>query len=150
MKHHWQVLSFTEFTLEQLYAVLRLRQEVFAVEQQSIYLDLDNRDQQALHMLCTLDDQVLAYQRMLPPGLSFPDSSMGRIVVSPTARGLQLGKQLTQRGIDFNRETWPASDIRINAQLYLKVFYEELGFVVQGEEYDEDGIPHIQMLYRVI
>jgi len=150
MKHHWQVLSFTEFTLEQLYAVLRLRQQVFVVEQQSIYLDLDNRDQQSLHMLCTLDDQLLAYQRMLPPGLSYPESAMGRIVVSPTARGLQMGKQLVQRGIAFNREAWPDSDIRINAQLYLKDFYEQLGFVVQGDEFDEDGIQHIQMLCRAI
>ena len=147
MNYQWQTLTFEQLGLARLYAALRLRQEVFAVEQQSIYLDLDGLDQQSIHMLCTRDEELLAYQRCLPPGLSYPDSSLGRIVVSGAARGRQLGKELVLRGISYNLRTWPESDICISAQAYLKNFYKGLGFVAQGDEYDEDGIPHLQMLY---
>ncbi len=147
MSYHWQTLSFAQLGQAQLYAVLRLRQEVFAVEQRSIYLDLDGRDQQAMHMLCTENEQLLAYQRCLPPGLSYPESSLGRIVVSPAARGLHLGKDLVLRGISYNLRTWPEVGICISAQAHLKNFYTDLGFVAEGDEYDEDGIPHLQMLY---
>jgi len=143
----WQTLTFAQLSQEQLYAVLRLRQEVFAVEQQSIYLDLDGLDQQAVHMLCTRDEQLLAYQRCLPPGLRYPESSLGRIVVCPSARSQHLGKELVQRGISYNLETWPESDICISAQAHLKNFYRDLGFAAQGDVYDEDDIPHLQMQY---
>jgi ElaA protein len=148
MNYQWQSLTFAQLGQARLYAVLRLRQEVFAVEQQSIYLDLDGLDQQAIHMLCSRDEQLLAYQRCLPPGVSYPESSLGRIVVSPGARGLHLGVELVQRGISHNLQHWPDSGIRINAQSYLQKFYINLGFVTDGDEYDEDGIPHLQMLYR--
>jgi ElaA protein len=148
MNYQWHTLTFDQLGQARLYAVLRLRQEVFAVEQQSIYLDLDGLDQQAIHMLCTQDDQLLAYQRCLPPGLSYPESSLGRIVVCPAARSLHLGVQLVQRGISHNLQHWPDSDIRINAQCYLQKFYTNLDFVTDGDAYDEDGIMHIQMLYR--
>ena len=148
MNYQWHTLTFAQLGQARLYAVLRLRQEVFAVEQQSIYLDLDNLDQQAIHMLCTRDEQLLAYQRCLPPGLSYPESSLGRIVVCPAARNLNLGVQIVQRGISHNLQQWPDSGIRINAQCYLQKFYINLGFVADGDEYDEDGIMHVQMLYR--
>ncbi len=147
MTLRWQTASFPELASRELYAALRLRQEVFVVEQDCVYLDLDNLDQQAVHMLCWRDEQLLAYQRCLPPGVSYPDSSLGRIVVSPQARGLQLGRDLVQRGIDHNLGQWPASNIRINAQAYLRGFYTGLGFAATGDEYDEDGIAHVQMLY---
>lgn len=147
MNRQWQTLTFAQLGQEQLYVVLRLRQEVFAVEQRSIYLDLDGLDQQAVHMLCTRNEQLLAYQRCLPPGLRYPESSLGRIVVCPAARGRHLGKELVLRGISYNLRTWPESDICISAQAHLKNFYRDLGFVAQGDEYDEDGIPHLQMLY---
>ena len=148
MNYQWQTANFTELSHEDLYAVLRLRQVVFAVEQNCVYLDLDGLDQQAMHMLCHQDEQLLAYQRCLPPGHSYPESSLGRIVVCPAARGLQLGKELVSRGISYNLQHWPKTDIRINAQAYLRGFYTDLGFETRGDVYDEGGIPHLQMLYR--
>lgn len=148
MKYQWQTTSFTGLNQQQLYAALRLRQQVFVVEQSCIYLDLDGLDQHAFHVLCWRDTELLAYQRCLAPGSSYRDSALGRIVVAPQARGAQLGRELVQRGISHNLEKWPQSDIRINAQAYLRDFYTTLGFDSLGDEYDEDGIPHLQMLYR--
>ncbi len=149
MSYRWQTMSFEALTTGELYDLLRLRQEVFVVEQRSLYVDLDGRDRAAIHMLCWLDDELLAYQRLLHPGLSYSESSMGRIVVRKSARGRNLGRELVQRGIAHNRERWPGHDIRINAQAYLRTFYLDLGFTVAGDEYDEDGIPHVEMLYRI-
>lgn len=143
----WHTLPFAELGADQLYGILRLRQEAFVVEQDCVYLDLDGRDQQAIHIFGTKADNVLACQRCLPPGPDCPDSQLGRIVVNPEARGLNLGRELVQRGIDHNRACWPECDIRINAQAHLQDFYSSLGFSAEGEEYLEDGIPHRQMRY---
>lgn len=143
----WQTKVFDELDASQLYAALRLRQEVFAVEQDCLYLDLDNLDQVATHMLAWANGQLLGYQRCLPPGTSYAESAIGRIVVAAPARGRQLGRELVQRGIRHNRERWPGRGIRINAQSYLRDFYQGLGFVADGDEYGLDGIPHIQMVY---
>ena len=146
----WQNLSFTELTAEGLYAVLRLRQEVFVVEQNCAYLDIDNMDQQETHMLGMRDGELLAYQRCLPPGLSYPESSsLGRIVICPVVRGQQLGRVLVRRGIEHNLLRWPGSGICINAQAQLKDFYASLGFVAEGNEYLEDNILHRQMRYQL-
>jgi ElaA protein len=145
----WQVLSFSELTGEQMYAALRLRQQVFVLEQNCAYLDLDNLDQQATHMLCLRDGGLLAYQRCLAPGLTYPESSLGRIVVCPAMRGQQLGKELVRRGIEHNLLQWPGSGIRINAQAHLQNFYAALGFVAEGNEYLEDNILHKQMRYQL-
>jgi ElaA protein len=147
MKQQWQTLDFAQLGREQLYDILQLRQEVFVIEQDCVYLDLDGLDQQATHILCTQGEQLLAYQRCLPAGVSYAESSLGRIVVAPAARGLQLGRELVQRGIDYNLKQWPGSGIRINAQAYLRDFYAGLGFVPSGKEYEEDGIMHQQMVY---
>jgi ElaA protein len=148
MTLEWQTLAFTELTGEGMYAALRLRQQVFVVEQNCAYLDLDNLDQHATHMLCMRDGELLAYQRCLAPGLSYPESSLGRIVVSPALRGKQLGRELVQRGIKYNLLHWPGSGIRINAQAHLQYFYTSLGFTAEGSEYLEDHILHRQMRYR--
>jgi len=132
-----------------MYAVLRLRQQVFVVEQNCAYLDLDNLDQQATHMLCMLDGELLAYQRLLAPGLSYPESSLGRIVVCPAARGQRLGRELVRRGIEHNLLRWPGSGIRINAQAHLQDFYATEGFIAEGNEYLEDNILHRQMHYKL-
>jgi ElaA protein len=147
MTDHWQTRAFAELDTLQLYAVLRLRQEVFTVEQNCNYLDLDNLDQGAIHMLCWREGLLVAYQRCLAPGAHFAESALGRIVVSDRARGRHLGRELVRRGISHNLERWPRSGIRINAQAYLQDFYRSLGFVAAGEAFDEDGIPHIQMVY---
>jgi ElaA protein len=144
----WHTLTFPELGPERLYAVLRLRQEVFTVEQDCVYLDIDNRDQGATHMLCMEGETLLAYQRCLPPGAEREESGLGRIVVSPGMRGRRLGRELVQRGIEHNTRRWPGRDILINAQAHLQPFYASLGFVPEGEEYLEDGIPHRRMRYR--
>jgi ElaA protein len=143
----WQITKFTGLEPAQLYAALRLRLEVFAIEQHSLYQDLDNLDQQAIHMLAWENGQLIAYQRCLAPGASYSESAIGRIVVAAPARGRQLGRELVRRGIHYNLEQWPHSGIRINAQSYLRRFYQELGFVADGEDYLLDGIAHIQMVY---
>ena len=148
MDLQWRTLAFDELNRDQLYAVLRLRQQVFVVEQESLYLDLDNLDQSAVHMLVLAGDNLLAYQRCLPPGLSYPESALGRIVVAPEARGRDLGRELVRRGIAYTLEHWPHSDICINAQCYLERFYRESGFTTEGGEYMEDGIPHIRMRFN--
>lgn len=148
MSYHWQTAGFQALGNEELYKLLSLRQEVFVLEQQCFYRDLDDFDQQAAHILCWQDTQLMAYQRCLAPGSSYKESSIGRIVVAPAARGTGLGKDLVERGIAHNLQHWPQSNIRINAQLHLEGFYTDLGFATQGEAYDEDGIMHVQMLYK--
>lgn len=149
MAREWTLSGFEELDNRQLYQLLKLREEVFVVEQSCPYPDLDGLDQDAFHMRCLERGELLAYQRCLPPGLCYPESAIGRIVVAPAARGRSLGRELVQRGIEFNRERWSAHNIRINAQCYLRQFYRELGFEDASEEYLEDGIPHIEMLYRL-
>ena len=149
MNLQWQTLSFTRLTLEKMYAVLRLRQQVFVVEQKCAYLDLDNLDQPATHMLGMRGTELLAYQRCLPPGLNYPESSLGRIIVCPTMRGQQLGRELVQRGVKHNLLHWPNNDICISAQAHLQDFYADCGFIAEGDEYLEDNIPHRKMRYGV-
>ncbi len=152
---HWQCLQFAELTAAQLYCVLKLRQDVFVLEQACLYPDLDGHDQQALHLCAWRDGELLGYLRALPPGgdalpgdATATESTLGRVVVSPAARGLSLGRELTRRGIALNLETWPGAGICIGAQAHLQKFYTELGFEPLGDVYDDDGIPHIKMRYR--
>lgn len=147
MTYQWQTSDFGGLNTLELYAALRLRQQVFVLEQNCAYLDLDNLDQDAVHMMCWREGDLLAYQRCLAPGANFSESALGRIVVSAPARGRDLGRELVRRGIRHNLERWPNNDIRINAQAYLQAFYAELGFVADGDVFDEDDIPHIQMVY---
>lgn len=147
MDHLWQTCDFSGLDTSRLYAALRLRQEVFAVEQNCAYLDLDNLDQDAIHMLCWQEDKLVAYQRCLAPATHYRESALGRIVVSAHARGRQLGRELVRRGISHNLGRWPGQGIRINAQAYLEDFYTALGFVAAGAVSSEDGIPHLQMVY---
>ncbi len=142
---NWEITAFNHFTTHALYAALRLRQEVFVLEQNCVYLDLDGLDQSSEHLLGWEGGELLAYLRCLPPRLSYPQSSIGRIVVSPAARGHDLGRELVKKGIAHNLKTWPTTDIRIGAQAYLETFYTQLGFVTDGEPYIEDGIEHIHM-----
>jgi ElaA protein len=147
MTYQWQTTEFAGLNTTELYTALRLRQEVFALEQDCLYQDLDNLDQRAVHILCWQDGELLAYQRCLAPGTSFAESAIGRIVVSPRARGRELGRQLVVRGIDHNLQRWPDHNIRISAQAHLEAFYAALGFASEGDVFDEDGIPHIQMVH---
>ncbi len=143
----WELLDFDELGLNQLYALLQLRQRVFVVEQNCPYLDLDDLDQASRHLLAWENGQLLACARCLPPALAYPDSSIGRVIVAPAGRGRRLGSELMRRAIDHNLTCWPAADILIGAQAHLQAFYGDLGFVSEGDEYIEDGIAHIHMRY---
>ena len=147
MSQQWQTTDFAGLGGDTLYAVLQLRQAVFVVEQDCVYQDLDGLDQAAHHMLCWQTGQLVAYQRCLPPGTSYTESSIGRIVVAHSHRDCGLGRSLVSRGIQHNLARWPDCGIRINAQAYLRTFYSSLGFAPIGSEYDEDGIPHQEMVY---
>lgn len=147
MSPRWQTTNFEGLSNRELYEILKLRQEVFAVEQTSIYVDPDGLDLEAVHMAVWDNQALVAYQRCLPPGLQETESTLGRIVVARAARGKNLGRELVRRGIAHNLQRWPEVNIRIHAQAYLERFYNELGFVTEGDAYDLDSIPHLEMVF---
>jgi ElaA protein len=141
----WHTRRFDELTTAQLYAILQLRSRVFVVEQACHYLDLDGADDRCLHLWA--EDEagaIAAYLRVVPAGVKYDEASIGRVVVSPAARGTGLGRELMRRGID----AVGGGPIRIAAQAYLERFYQELGFESVSAPYDDDGIPHIDMIRR--
>ena len=142
----WATSTFHQLSPHVLYQILQLRQNIFIIEQDCIYPDLDDLDQDAMHMTGRSGDTLQAYQRCLAPGASYRESSIGRIIVAPSARGSQLGRALVQRGIDHNRNQWPDHGIQIGAQAQLTKFYSSLGFVSLEDEYMEDGILHVHMV----
>jgi ElaA protein len=147
---HWKWKTFPELTLDELYELLAIRQEVFVVEQRSIYQDADGYDRGAHHLLGTLGEPeapvLAAYLRVLPPELKYPEVSFGRVVIAPSVRRQGRGKELVEKGLAFIETHYPRTPIRIGAQQYLRRFYEGFGFRAVGDVYDEDGIPHIDML----
>lgn len=140
------IKKFNELSTHELYAVLQLRAEVFVVEQDCVYQDLDNKDLDAYHMLGVLDTKIVAYARIFKPGDYFLESSIGRIVVKKEFRKFQYGYKLVVNSIQFIENNFQQNTILISAQSYLTKFYNSLGFTQVGEEYLEDGIPHIKML----
>jgi ElaA protein len=143
---HWTCKTFADLTPDELYAILRLRSEVFVVEQNCVFLDMDNKDQLCHHLIGRRDGQLVGYSRLIRPGISYVESSIGRIVSSPAARGLGVGRELLTKSIDTLYMLYGKQPIRIGAQCYLTHFYESFGFVQKGEIYLEDGIKHIEML----
>ena len=138
--------EFDALTLQELYVLLRLRSEVFVVEQNCVFLDQDNKDQQCHHVLLYNTDTLVAYARLMPPGVSYPSHmSIGRIITSMQVRGTGVGRQLLDTAIDACFRLYGNGPIKIGAQLYARKFYESFGFVQTGEVYDEDGIDHIEM-----
>ncbi|EJG02485.1 GNAT family N-acetyltransferase [Flavobacterium sp. F52] len=140
------IKSFDELTNHELYDMLRLRSDVFVVEQNCPYLDLDNKDQKGFHLLYYVDNELAGVTRLLPKGISYDEVSIGRVVIAKSHRGLGLGVKLMEASIEGCEEKFGKGPIRISAQYHLSNFYQSLGFVEQGEVYDEDGIPHIGML----
>ena len=141
----WVLKTFDSLTLQELYAILRLRTEVFVVEQNCVFQDMDNKDQQCYHLMGWKDGQLNAYTRLVPPGVSYKEPSIGRVVTSPVARGNGTGKLLMEKSIEEIIQLYGKTPIKIGAQLYLKKFYESLGFSQTSNKYDEDGIDHIEM-----
>lgn len=141
------VKTFQELTADELYELLRLRAEVFVVEQTCVYQDLDGRDQAALHLLLREGETLQAYARVLPAGTAFPTAGLGRVCTRSRGRG--LGRAVVAAGIRAAREKLGAEEITIEAQSYVRGLYESFGFRQSSEEFLEDGIPHIQMKWKL-
>jgi ElaA protein len=137
---------FHALSPDELYAIIRLRNEVFVVEQQCVFQDADNKDLEAHHLMVFDHETLAAYARLLPPGLAYPQMSIGRVVSAPAYRHKGAGKLLMRAAIDACYELFGKGPVRIGAQLYLKKFYEAFGFAQSGEMYLEDGIEHVEML----
>jgi ElaA protein len=136
---------FDELTTAELYTLLQLRSEVFVVEQNCVYQDIDGYDQKAMHLLMYLNDELIAYSRLIPPGIKYESASIGRVVTRDSARGSGHGKALMESAMGHSKEIWPEAGLTISAQAYLEEFYQSLGFITESEPYMEDDIPHIQM-----
>lgn len=150
MQLTWSLKPFYSLTLDELYQLLRLRSEVFVVEQTCPFLDMDNKDQPCHHLMgSTPEGELAAYTRLVPPGLSYEEVSIGRVVSSPQYRRYGIGRMLMQKSIESIGHLYGQVPIRIGAQLYLKKFYESFGFEQVGAVYLEDGIEHIEMLRKV-
>ncbi len=137
--------TINDLSSRELLACFRLRSDVFVVEQNCVYPDIDDKDLEAHHLLLLDSGKLMGYCRILPPGLSYKEPSVGRVVVKPSERGKNLGRELMKQSIHQTRELYQNQDIVISAQRYLEKFYTGLGFESEGEGYDEDGIPHIKM-----
>ena len=139
------VKSFQELEPGELYKILQLRASIFVVEQNCAYQDLDDKDQFALHVMGKSNNELQAYTRVFGPGSYFKDASIGRVVVGKNSRGKGYGKVIMEQSIQLIHDRFGPVKIMLSAQSYLKKFYRELGFSETGEEYLEDGIPHIKM-----
>lgn len=144
----WKIKTFEEFTVPELYNVLKARINVFVVEQNCPYPDLDDYDQKAVHIWAEQDGEVLANCRIFDKGIKYPEASIGRVLTTEKARGKNLGKQLIAYAIETIEARFRTDEVRISAQDYLLKFYGEFGFEDTGKKYLEDDIPHTEMLYR--
>lgn len=141
-----KIKSFEALTTHELYDMLQLRSEVFVVEQNCVYQDIDGKDEKSLHVLGFKGDKLVAYTRIFKPGFYFEKASIGRVVVAKSERNHQYGYQIMEASIEAIQTHFSESVIKISAQLYLKEFYSQLGFKAVGASYLEDDIPHIAMV----
>jgi ElaA protein len=146
MAIYWEIKAFDALSVHELYDLLRLRSEVFVVEQNCVYLDLDGKDKLSLHLMGAFDGKIVAHARLLDAGISFENASIGRVVVDPKYRDKKWGHGLMREAIAGVKAHFNKTKITIGAQLYLKKFYESHGFVTTSEVYLEDDIEHIEMV----
>ncbi len=146
MALHWNLKKFDELSNKELYRILKLRMEVFVLEQECLYPELDDKDFACLHLWAEQDGGILAYTRLVPPGLSYPQASIGRVIVAKQARGTGLSQQLMITSIESISNEFGVNDIQIGAQFHLKSFYEKLGFEQISDPYPDYGILHIDMI----
>jgi ElaA protein len=143
----WSIKAFSELSVTELYDIFRLRMEVFVVEQNCPYQDADGKDQYASHLMGrNVDEELIAYARIFPCGITFDEVSIGRVITSGKARSTGAGKMLMEKAITLSRLIYGNQPVRIGAQSYLIKFYKSFGFEVVSEEYLEDNIPHVEML----
>lgn len=152
MEITYHAIPYSDLTRDQLYSLLRLRAEVFVVEQDCPYQDLDDKDQQAIHFLgLTRDGRLAAYTRLLDKGLSYPDyASIGRVITAPFARGKGLGRKLMTASVEALHAAYGVQAVKISAQAHLQAYYGSVGFETVTEGYMEDGIPHVGMVRNII
>ena len=143
------IKSFNELSVSELYEVLRLRFNVFVIEQECIYEELDNKDQASLHFLGYEEGKLVAYLRILPCGISFTEASIGRFVVDPAYRKNGYGRILFEGAIEYITQVWNEKKIKIEAQTYMSKFYESTGFKVTSEPFLDAGIEHVEMLFEL-
>ena len=143
-----EIKKFSELTLDELHEILKLRSEIFIVEQKCAYKDIDGKDLNAIHIMEKQNGEIQGYLRVLHAGVSYDHASLGRIIVRKEARGKDLGRNIIQTGIDYIADNFPSSEITIGAQAHLMKFYNSLGFQGISEIYLEDGIPHVDMHYN--
>ena len=144
----WSCKKFSYLSVEELYDILKLRIEVFVVEQNCVFQDCDGLDPDAWHVMGYQENELVAYSRLLAPGVAYTQMSIGRVVNSATVRHTGVGRTLMTESIRKCRELFGAGPIKIGAQLYLNEFYYSFGFENSGPEYIEDGIPHIHMILK--
>lgn len=142
----WKLKTFTELTNQELYQLLRLRAEIFVMDQQCLYLDPDGHDLKAYHLLCFHQDQLVSYSRILPSKVVYPQASFGRIVVDKAYRGQGLAKELVTRAIQFLEDNLKEPVIKIQAQAYLQSFYAAYGFEAISDVYLDHELSHIDMI----
>lgn len=145
----WFLKEFDELSLDELYEILKLRAEVFVVEQDCVYNDLDDKDQMALHLFLKDGDEIIAVSRILPENVAFEDMAIGRVIVKKEYRGHGIAKKIMQKAIDYIIKDLKKDKIRLSGQAYLVRFYEDLGFKKVSDVYLEDGIDHFEFLYEV-
>jgi len=142
----WKISSFAELTTNELYDILQLRSQVFVVEQDCVYQDLDANDKKAIHVYALKSGKIIAYSRIFNKGEYFPQCSIGRVVLDINERKYGYGHQLMHESIKAINKHYQETEIKISAQKYLIKFYQSHGFIQIGEEYLEDGIPHVGMI----
>lgn len=141
----WILKKFEELTPHELYAIIKLRNEVFVVEQDCVFQDADDKDQTSFHLMGMNEGKLVAYSRIVPPGIAYKEPSIGRVVSSPSLRGTGIGKELMIKSIESLYKLFNNAPIKIGAQVYLLKFYSSFGFTTTGDIYLEDGIEHITM-----
>ena len=145
------IKKFRELSTEEIYNILKLRSEVFVVEQNCVYQDIDEKDQKATHLFIEKNNEIIAYTRIFKKGDYYEENpSIGRVVVSKKERGKNFGKEIMLNSIEFIKKELKGRKIELSAQKYLDKFYKDLDFYSEGEDYLEDGIPHQRMFYNLI
>ena len=145
------IKKFSELSTEEIYNILKLRSEVFVVEQNCVYQDIDEKDQKATHLFIEKNNEIIAYTRIFKKGDYYEENpSIGRVVVSKKERGKKLGKEIMLNSIEFIKKELEGRKIELSAQKYLDKFYKDLDFYSEGEDYLEDGIPHQRMFYDLV
>ena len=145
------IKKFSELSTEEIYNILKLRSEVFVVEQNCVYQDIDEKDQKATHLFIEKNNEIIAYTRIFKKGDYYEENpSIGRVVVSKKERGKNLGKEIMLNSIEFIKKELEGRKIELSAQKYLDKFYKDLDFYSEGEDYLEDGIPHQRMFYDLV